>query len=166
MVAHAGSPWSTATVQREPAPARPFFDRFQPIHGVTYFAPEARAARHAPLGGRPLFAANRALPWPDDPLTEGDCSPATGRGPRWPRTEGPIRIEHRRPCAVRLDALSGDEVGTLLQALTLITQAVGAGGDLPAATQMSVRRDELHGISGRLTSTGECQPGRSTERPR
>lgn len=27
-----------------------------------------KAARHAPLDGRPLFAANRALPWPDDPL--------------------------------------------------------------------------------------------------
>lgn len=28
----------------------------------------AQAARNAPLDGRPLFAANRALPWPDDPL--------------------------------------------------------------------------------------------------
>ncbi len=28
----------------------------------------AKAARHAPLDGRPLFAANCALPWPDDPL--------------------------------------------------------------------------------------------------
>ena len=27
-----------------------------------------KAARSAPLGGRPLFAANRALPWPDEPL--------------------------------------------------------------------------------------------------
>lgn len=27
-----------------------------------------KAARHAPLDGRPLFAANLALPWPDDPL--------------------------------------------------------------------------------------------------
>jgi hypothetical protein len=27
-----------------------------------------RAARQAPLDGRPLFAANLALPWPDDPL--------------------------------------------------------------------------------------------------
>ena len=27
-----------------------------------------KAARQAPLDGRPLFAANRALPWPDDPL--------------------------------------------------------------------------------------------------
>lgn len=26
------------------------------------------AARHADLDGRPLFAANRALPWPDDPV--------------------------------------------------------------------------------------------------
>jgi hypothetical protein len=146
-------------VRREPDLARRFFDRFEPVHGVTYFAPEARAAldglgyrgywmgyfaarsaplgivppevvtaifynfapervgkalpaawqiagpeaalrarqesavaalrryglhadenvttaaelankalRQAPLDARPLFAANRALPWPDDPL--------------------------------------------------------------------------------------------------
>jgi hypothetical protein len=146
-------------VHREPRLARRFFDRFEPVHAVTYFAPEARAAldglgyrgfwmgyfaarsaplgmvptevvtatfynfapervakalpaawqiagpdaalrarqdsavaalrryglasdetvagaaqlaakaaRHAPLDGRPLFAANRALPWPEDPL--------------------------------------------------------------------------------------------------
>jgi hypothetical protein len=146
-------------MRREPRLARRFFDRFEPVHGVTYFAPEARAAldglgyrgfwmgyfaarsaplgrvstelvtaifynfspervakalpaawefagpeaalqarqdsavaalrrygltsdenvtvaaelagkaaREAPLEGRTLFAANRALPWPDDPL--------------------------------------------------------------------------------------------------
>jgi hypothetical protein len=146
-------------VDRRPELARRFFHRFEPIHAVTYFAPEARAAldglgyrgfwmgyfaaRSAPLGrvpaevvtaifynfaprrvakaltgvwaiagpeaalrarqesavaalgrygiaadeslrkaaelagkvaqhsgvdGRPLFAANRALPWPDDPV--------------------------------------------------------------------------------------------------
>ncbi len=146
-------------MQREPRLARRFFDRFEPVHAVTYFAPEARAAldglgyrgfwmgyfaarsaplgtvphevvtaifynfapervakalpaawqiagpdaalharqesavaalrryglagdenvaaaaelagkaaRHAPLDARPLFAANLALPWPDDPL--------------------------------------------------------------------------------------------------
>jgi len=27
-----------------------------------------KAARHATVDGRPLFAANRALPWPDNPL--------------------------------------------------------------------------------------------------
>jgi hypothetical protein len=147
-------------MRREPGLARRFFDRFEPVHAVTYFAPEARAAldglgyrgfwmgyfaarsaplgivprevvtaifynfapervakalpaawevagpeaalrarqesavaalrrygiavdenvvvaaelagraaREAPLDGRPLFAANLALPWPDDPLT-------------------------------------------------------------------------------------------------
>lgn len=146
-------------MRRDPVLARRFFDRFEPVHAVTYFAPEARAAldglgyrgfwmgyfaarsaplgmvprevvaaifynfapervakalpaawqvagpdaalrarqesavaalrrygiepnenvriaaelagkaaRHAPLDGRPLFAANRALPWPDEPL--------------------------------------------------------------------------------------------------
>ncbi|HME47611.1 SCO6745 family protein [Mycobacterium sp.] len=28
----------------------------------------AKAARHAPIDGRPLFAANAALPWPDEPV--------------------------------------------------------------------------------------------------
>ncbi len=28
----------------------------------------AKAARHAAIDGRPLFAANRALPWPEDPV--------------------------------------------------------------------------------------------------
>ncbi|HET7072672.1 MAG TPA: hypothetical protein VFI55_01130 [Mycobacterium sp.] len=145
-------------MRRDPELARRFFDRFEPVHAVTYFAPEARAAleqlgyrgfwmgyfaarsaplgivprevvtaifynfapervakalpaawqiagpdaalrarrdsavaalrrygiggenvdvaaelagkaaRQAPLDGRPLFAANVALPWPDDPL--------------------------------------------------------------------------------------------------
>lgn len=146
-------------MRRKPELARRFYDRFEPVHAVTYFAPEARAAldglgyrgfwmgyfaaRSAPLGiasaelvtaifhnfaaqrvakalpaawqiagpdaalrvrrdsavaalrryglqedenvsvaaelagkaarqagvdGRPLFAANRALPWPDNPL--------------------------------------------------------------------------------------------------
>ena len=148
----------TNQVIRQPQLARRFFDRFEPLHAVTYFAPEARqaldslgfrgfwmgyfAARSAPLGdvpipvvaatfynfaahrvaralpaawdyatpqqalqarshsavaalrrygiddenaypaaelaakavrsapidGRPLFAANSALPWPEDPL--------------------------------------------------------------------------------------------------
>jgi hypothetical protein len=30
----------------------------------------AEAARNAPLDGRPLFAANAALPWPDEPLAK------------------------------------------------------------------------------------------------
>jgi hypothetical protein len=145
-------------VSRQPSLARRFFDRFEPVHAVTYFAPEARtaldglgfrgfwmgyfaarsapfgvvptevvtaafynfapervakalpaaweiaspsealrarqesavaalrrygvtddeaaaaaelaakAARSAPLDGRPLFAANLALDWPDDPV--------------------------------------------------------------------------------------------------
>jgi hypothetical protein len=140
-------------VSRQPSLARRFFDRFEPVHAVTYFAPEARtaldglgfrgywmgyfaarsapfgvvpttvvtatfynfapervakalpaawdvasptdalrarqesaaaalrrygavaaaeltekAARRAPLDGRPLFAANAALRWPDEPV--------------------------------------------------------------------------------------------------
>jgi len=56
-------------VDRQPKLARRFFDRFEPVHAVTYFAPEARAAldglgyrgfwmsyfaaRSAPLGNVP-----------------------------------------------------------------------------------------------------------------
>lgn len=159
-IGHARQRCLTAIVRRQPVLARRFFDRFEPVHAVTYFAPEARAAldelgyrgfwmgyfaarsaplgmappelvtaifhnfspqrvakalpaawqiagpeaalrarqdsavaalrryglkeedenvgtaaelagkaaRQAPLDGRPLFAANRALPWPDNPL--------------------------------------------------------------------------------------------------
>src|SRR3954451_25241693 len=31
-------------MQREPRLARRFFDRFEPVHAVTYFSPESRAA--------------------------------------------------------------------------------------------------------------------------
>ena len=43
-----------------------------------------------------------------------------------------------------LDALGDDEVETLFRALTPITRAVVAGGDVPALTPMTLRRDELH----------------------
>ena len=298
-----------ATVHREPDLARRFFNRFEPVHGVTYFAPEARAAldglgyrgywmgyfaarsaplgevapevvtaifynfapervakalpaawqiagpeaalrarqesavaalrrygldadenvtaaaelagkavRQAPLDGRPLFAANRALPWPDDPLAalwhaatllrehRGDAhiavlsaggvsgrecnvlQAAAGRVPReyiartrdyddaeWRHHEqqlaerglldggGTLTAEGRElKDAIEsttdalvlsvLDALSDDEVEALFQALTPITRAVVAGGDLPAVTPMNLRRDELDDGSAHLAS--------------
>ena len=55
--------WLTATVGREQGLARRLFDRFEPVHAVTYFAPEARAALDA-LGYRGFwmgyFAARSA----------------------------------------------------------------------------------------------------------
>jgi hypothetical protein len=294
-------------VRRESGLARRFFDRFEPIHAVTYFAPEARAAldglgyrgfwmgyfaaRSAPLGmvpsevvtaifynfapervaralpsawqivgpdaalgarqgsavaalrrygltsgekviaaaelagkaareasldGRPLFAANRALPWPDDPLAalwhaatllreqRGDAHvallaaagvsgresnvlhAAAGRVPRdyIARTrdyDDAAWRHHEQRLAERgllnedgsltttgqqlkdhiesttdtlalsaLDALSDDEVETLFRALTPITRAVIAGGDVLAVNPMSLRRDELHNDSAHL----------------
>lgn len=296
-----------AQVRREPDLARRFFDRFEPVHGVTYFAPEARAAldglgyrgywmgyfaaRSAPLGmvppevvtaifynfaparvakalpaawqiagpeaalrarqesavaalhrygidadenvttaaelagkavrqasldGRPLFAANRALPWPDDPLAalwhaatllrehRGDAhvavlsaagvsgrecnvlQAAAGGVPRdyIARTRDYDEAawhQHEQQLAERgllnddgslstagqdlkdavesttdalalsvLDALSDDEVETLFQALTPITRAVVAGGDVPAVTPMNLRRDGLDDGSAHL----------------
>ncbi len=294
---------------REPGLARRFFDRFEPVHAVTYFAPEAGAAfdglgyrgfwmgyfagRAAPLGmvppevvtaifynfapervakalpaawqiagpdaalqarqdsavaalrrygieadenlsvaaelaakaargalleGRTLFAANRALPWPDDPLAalwhaatllrehRGDTHVAvlavagvSGREsnllhaaasgiPRdymapardydeatWRHHEqqltrrGLLEDDGSLTAAGRelndhiesttdalalsaLDALSDDEVEALFAALTPITQAVVAGGDVPALTPVNTRRDELDDSSAHLAS--------------
>ena len=301
--------WLTATVRRQPELARRFFDRFEPVHAVTYFAPEARAAldglgyrgfwmgyfaarsaplgmvprevvtaifynfapervakalpaaweiagpeaalharqdsaiaalrrygigtdesvsvaaelagraaRQAPLDGRPLFAANLTLPWPDDPLAalwhaatllreqRGDAHVAvlaaagvSGREsnvlhaaasgiPRdyiarardydesaWRHHEQRLaerglldgdgsltaagrelkdRIESATDTLALsgLDALSDDEVERLFQALTPITRAVIAGGDVPALTPMGLRRDELADGSAHLAN--------------
>ncbi|APA73948.1 SCO6745 family protein [Mycobacterium avium] len=296
-------------MRRQPLLARRFFDRYEPVHAVTYFAPEARAAldalgyrgfwmgyfaarsaplgvvprevvaaifynfapervakalpaaweiagpqaalrarqesavaalrryglrpdenvavaaelaakaaRRAPLDGRPLFAANLALPWPEDPLAalwhattllreqRGDAHVAvlaaagiSGRESNvlhaaagnvsrdyiartrdydeasWRRHEQ--RLAERglldgdgaltaagRQCKDHieattdalalsaLDALTDDEVETLFEALTPITRAVIAGGDIPAATPMTLRRDELHDDSAHLVA--------------
>jgi hypothetical protein len=175
-----------------------------------------KAAREAPLEGRTLFAANRALPWPDDPLAalwhaatllreqRGDthvavlaargvsgreCNVlqvAAGRIPRdymavardydeatWRHHEeqlaerGLVGDDGTLTTAGRelmdaiesttdalslsaLDGLSDDEVETLFQALTPITRAVVAGGDLPAMTPMNLRRNELDDASAHL----------------
>ncbi|OBB94086.1 hypothetical protein [Mycobacterium sp. 852002-40037_SCH5390672] len=294
-------------MRRQPVLARRFFDRYEPVHAVTYFAPEARAAldalgyrgfwmgyfaarsaplgaaprevvtavfynfapqrvakalpaawdiagphaalqarqeaavaalrryglgsdenirvaaelagkaaRHAPLDARPLFAANLALPWPDDPLSalwhattllrehRGDAHvavlaaagvsgresnvlhAAAGNVPRdyiartrdydetsWRQHEqrlaerglldddGTLSVAGRELkehielttdtlALSALDALSDDEVETLFQALTPITRAVVTGGDVPALTPMTLRRDELHDGSAHL----------------
>ena len=296
-------------MRREPGLARRFFDRFEPVHVVTYFAPEARAAldglgyrgywmgyfaarsaplgmvppevvtaifynfaparvakalpaawqiagpeaalqarqesavaalrryglsadenvttaaelarkavRQAPLDGRPLFAANRALPWPDDPLAalwhaatllreqRGDAhtallaaagvsgrecnvlQAAAGKVPRdyiartrdyddeeWSYHEqrlaerGLLNDDGSMTAAGQelknavesstdalalsaLDALSDDEVEALFQALTPITRAVVAGGDVPSMTPMNLRRDELDDGSAHLVA--------------
>lgn len=49
-----------------------------------------------------------------------------------------------------LDALSDDEVETLFRALSPITRAVVAAGDVPAATPMALRRDELQDDNAHL----------------
>jgi hypothetical protein len=51
-----------------------------------------------------------------------------------------------------LDALSDEEVETLFRALTPITRAVVAGGDIPARTPMALRRDELHDGNAHLSN--------------
>lgn len=175
-----------------------------------------KAARHAPLDARPLFAANLALPWPDDPLTalwhattllreqRGDghvavlaaagisgresnvLHAAAGNVARdyiartrdydeaaWRHHEqrlaerGLLADDGTLTTAGRelkdhieattdalslsaLDALSDDEVETLFRALSPITRAVVAAGDIPASTPMTLRRDELHDDSAHL----------------
>jgi hypothetical protein len=295
-------------VSRTPALARRFFDRYEPIHGITYFAPGVRtalddmgfigfwrgyfagrsaplgrvpaqvvtavfynfstervdkaipaiwdvatpeemvrarletavaalrgygltddstgvaeaaelaglAARSAPLDGRPLFAANRALPWPDGPLAslwhaatllreqrgDGHVAVLVSEGisgresnvfhaaagavpPEYIKRSRDYSDEEWEACVesladrglltractltdagralkehveLRTDALALDALTTLddtaverlFQALTPITRQVIAGGDLPAATPMALRRDELEDDSARL----------------
>jgi hypothetical protein len=287
-------------VTRTPLIARRLFDRFEPVHGITYFAPEARtafaeigfrgfwmgyfAARAAPLGvvpasvvtavfynfapshvaralpsawtfatpadalgareasavaalnrcgvtgsedvriaanllgkaaasaaldGRPLFAANRTLPWPEEPVASlwhaatllreqrGDghvailtaagisgreCNVLHSVADRVPRdfitrsrqydddewrecsrrlaerglldeagalTPAGTALKHEvedttdRLALAAFDALDDRELELLFRTLTPITRAVIAGGDIPAATPMGLRRDDL-----------------------
>ena len=177
-----------------------------------------KAAKSAPLCGRPLFAANRALPWPEEPLaalwhattllreqrgdthtavlsaagvTGRECNvlhAASGAIPRdyiartrdyddeeWRLREQQLaargllvddgsltaagqelkdHVESTTDALTLsvLDALNDDEVETLFQALTPITRAVVAGGDVPAMTPMALRRNELDDSSAHLGS--------------
>jgi len=176
----------------------------------------ARAAVAAPVDGRPLFAANLALDWPEQPLArlwhattllrehrgdghvavlvaEGvsgrECNvlhAAAGRVPRemimrsrdydeaqWAQVcaglaergllddSGALtaagaalkqRIEDRTDelALAALDALTDDEVETLFRALTPLTRAVVAAGDVPAVTPMGLSRDDLDDDSAHL----------------
>ncbi len=176
----------------------------------------AKAAANAPLDGRPLFAANRALPWPDDPVarlwhaatllreqrgdahvavlvTNGiggrDCNVLHAVADRVPRdfimASRRYDDEEWRACADRLtargilddegaltdsgrdfkqhledstdelslpafDALDDAELGLLFRTLTPITRAVIGAGDVPAATPMGLRRDDLEDDGARL----------------
>lgn len=176
----------------------------------------AKAARGAPLDGRPLFAANTALAWPSEPLAvlwhaatllreqRGDAHvavlaasglsgresnvlhAAAGRVPRemimrsrdydeddWQRYENHLvdrglldgdgeltdagralkaRIEDTTDALSlsALEALEDAEVEELFAALTPITRTVIAAGDIPAATPMGLRRDDLDDDSAHL----------------
>ena len=169
----------------------------------------AKAATNAPLDGRPLFAANRALPWPDDPVarlwhastllreqrgdghvavlvangvTGRDCNVLHSVADRVPRDfimrSRTYDDAEWQACADRLaakgmldadgaltdsghefkqhledstdelaltafDALDDAEVELLFRTLTPITSAVISAGDIPAATPMGLRRDDL-----------------------
>jgi hypothetical protein len=182
----------------------------------------AKAAQHAPVSGRPLFAANAALPWPADPLKKlwhattllrehrGDGHVAalltagvSGRESNvlhcaaggvpaefikrgrdydeqeWQRCSRSLtarglldgdggetdpalttagrdlkdRIEALtdRLALSAFDGLDDAELETLFTALTPLTRAVIAGGDVPAATPMGLRRHELDDDSAHLT---------------
>jgi hypothetical protein len=167
------------------------------------------AARNAPLDGRPLFAANLALPWPSDPVAKlwhaatllrehrGDAHvailTATGIGgrdcnvlhcaaDRVPREfitrSRQYDDDEWRACCNRLaargildtigaltpagidtkkhieestdslalsafDGLDDRQLEELFNTITPITRTVIAGGDIPAATPMGLRRDDL-----------------------
>lgn len=169
----------------------------------------AKAARSAPSGGRPLFAANLALPWPDDPVAKlwhattllreqrgdghvavlvadgiggRDCNVLHSVADGVPRdfimASRQYDDDEWRACSDRLaargvlddagaltdsgleikrriedttdalalsafDALDDAELETLFGVLTPVTRAVIDGGDIPAATPMGLRRDDL-----------------------
>ncbi|MCX2932962.1 hypothetical protein ORI20_22070 [Mycobacterium sp. CVI_P3] len=175
-----------------------------------------RAARNAPVDGRPLFAANLALAWPDSPLASlwhattllrehrGDGHVAvlvsegiSGResnvlhvaagavpadfikrsrdysdeewdgclhslGERGLLTstgtltdagralKDHVELRTDTLALSALSALDDSAVERLFGVLTPITRKVIAGGDLPAATPMALRRDELDDDSARL----------------
>jgi hypothetical protein len=176
----------------------------------------AKAARSAPLDGRPLFAANLALPWPDEPLAAlwhaatllreqrgdahvaalnafgvggRDCNVLHAVADRVPRdfimlsrqydddewlsctgrlaargvlddadalTDSGIALKQSiedttdRLALGAFDALDDDELETLFRTLTPITRAVIDGGDIPAATPMGLRRDDLDDVGAHL----------------
>ena len=176
----------------------------------------SKAARSAPLDGRPLFAANAALSWPTEPLAalwhattllrehRGDahvgvltssglsgreCNvlhAAAGRVPQemimrsrdydeeqWHHyqdrlvqrglltSDGALTDAGRElkqhiedttdtVSLTALEALDDQEVEELFKALTPITRAVVAAGDVPAATPMGLRRDDLDDDSAHL----------------
>jgi hypothetical protein len=169
----------------------------------------AKAAATAPLDGRPLFAANRALPWPDEPVARlwhaatllreqrgdahvavlvangvggRDCNVLHAVADRVPReflaVSRQYDDEEWRSCGDRLaargildaegaltdsgaalkqriedatdelslaafDALDDAELDLLFGTLTPLTRAVIGAGDIPAATPMGLRRDDL-----------------------
>lgn len=170
----------------------------------------ARAARSAPSGGRTLFAANLALPWPEEPLAKlwhastllreqrgdahvavlvangiggRDCNVLHAAADRAPRdfmvasrqyddaewqacserlaargvldAEGALTDSGRElklhiedtTDALALSAfhaLDDAELELLFRTLTPITRAVIDGGDIPAASPMGLRRDDLN----------------------
>lgn len=175
-----------------------------------------KAARGAPLDGRPLFAANSALPWPAEPLavlwhattllrehrgdahvavltstglSGRDCNvlhAAAGRVPaemimrsrdyddeQWRHHQDRLaerglltgsgeltaagrdlkqHIEDTTDALAlgALAALDDSEVEELFRTLTPITRTVVAAGDVPAATPMGLRRDDLDDDSAGL----------------
>lgn len=174
------------------------------------------AARGAPLDGRPLFAANLALPWPDTALASlwhastllrehrgdghvavlvsegingresnvfhvaagavpadfikrsrdysdeewdacvnslverGLLTPACTLTDAGRALKDHIELRTDTLALSALRVLDDSSVERLFQALTPITRQVIAGGDLPVATPMALRRDELDDNSAGL----------------
>ena len=120
---------------REPRLARRFFDRFEPVHAVTYFSPEAR--RRALDSGWGISPRGRL---------DGD-GVITNAG-----RDLKQRIEDTTDLLAlsALDALDDEEVEALFRTLTPITRMVVAAGDVPAATPMGLGRDDLDDDSAHL----------------
>ena len=118
---------------REPRLARGFFDPFEPVHAVTYFSPEARAADSG---------------WGISPRGRLDGDGVITNAGR----DLKQRIEDTTDLLAlsALDALDDEEVEALFRTLTPITRMVVAAGDVPAATPMGLGRDDLDDDSAHL----------------
>jgi hypothetical protein len=150
-------------VSRGPATARRLFDRFEPVHALTYFAPEARTAFDG-VGLRGFwmgyFVARlwHAATLPREQRGDAHVAVLVANGVGWRECNVLHSVADRVPrdfimrsrqydddesALHAFDSLDDAELELLFRTLTPITMAVIAGGDIPAATPMGLRRDDL-----------------------
>ena len=171
---HGRSGWLTATMHREPKLARRLLDRFEPVHGVTYFAPEARealdglgykgywmgyfAARSAPLG-QVAPEVVTAIFYNFAPTRVAKALPAAWQiaGP-----EEALRVRLDTAVAVlRRYGLEADEN------VSTAAELLGKGREKCAAVRTTaVRREQRAAVAGRSAGRAVACRDAATRAPR